>query len=266
MGDQSETLEAFRNAGLTMLFDWVGSTAYARVAQEYDEAAGHDQSVIGFLGYKYCLNLFDRATSSGGYALPDGEPTAQGRDILRSGMTDEAFRSMPTLDPNLVNRRNFRGSPAWAWNDTRWVLQSFPFGGIDEIVWGRKSDSKQAIAQQAFDNGSAALFEYADFDIDEPPTALDNFVGSTLVLAHTFDHESGDFEMYLGRSRLADAPGRGPWHWRSLVATNGTDPNGIRLPHGPELPGSAPTSSVADAEVRLRRGDEGRSEAAGSGA
>lgn len=266
MSEQISTLEAFRSAGLTRLFHWVGSTAYSRVAQEYDEAAGHDQSVIGFLGYKYCLNLIDRATSSGDYALPEGEMATQGRDILRGGITDEAYRAMPIFDPDFVKRRNYHGSPAWAREDVRWVLQSFPFGGIDEIVWRRKSPSKQAIARQAFDNQSAALFEYADFDLDEPTTSLDDFVGTTLVLAHAFDHESGIFEMYIGRSRAADAPGSGPWHWRSLVATNGTDPDAVRLPHGPELPGSAPSSNVADAEVKLRRDDDGRSEATGNDA
>lgn len=258
MGEQAATLEAFEGAGLIKLFDWVGSTSYRRVAQEYDEDAGHDQAVIGFLGYKYCLDLFDRATSSGRYALPEGSSTAHGRDILRRGITDEAFRAMPVLEPGFVARRNFHGSPAWAWGDVRWVLQSFAFGEIDKIIWGQKSESKQAIARQYFGDEEAALFEYADFDLEEPTSSLDDFSGTTLVLAHAYDRESGTFEMYLGRSRSADAPGSGPWYWRQLVATSGRAFGTARPAHGPVQPGSAPSSDVADAEVKLRRGHDGR--------
>ena len=140
MSEQAATIEAFESVGLLTLFGWVGTTAYSRVAQEYDEDAGHDQSVVGFLGYKYCLDLFDRATSSGKYALPNGGSASRGRDLLRRGITNDAYEAMPALSPDLVNRRDFRGSPAWAWawGGYRWALQSYRFGEVDKIVWGQQ--------------------------------------------------------------------------------------------------------------------------------
>ncbi|MDQ6733181.1 MAG: hypothetical protein M3Z35_03540, partial [Nitrospirota bacterium] len=146
MSEETDVIEALEEAGVVALFNWVGRVAFERVFRDFDEDAGHDQAIVGSLAYKYLLNLFDRATSSGKYTLPDGSSPEDGRDLLRLGITDQAFADMPRFDRDSINRSNFNGSPGWATPEIRWLLQSFKFSGIDKIAWSDKSPTKQRVA------------------------------------------------------------------------------------------------------------------------
>lgn len=254
MSEREEVLQALEEAGIIDLFEWVGQTASWRLLQDFDEDAGHDQAVIGTLGYKYLLNLFDRASGSGRFALPEGAAPEEGLDSVRSGVTQEAFESMPRFEPGSIIQSNFNGSPGWAHSGIRWLLQSYRFGKIDKIAWTKKSETKRRVARFPFFQDSDALLTYADFGLNEEdfPTDL-GFEGKTLVLAHAFDRTTGAYEMYLGRSRDSGGRGENPWYWRYLVASGGSDGD-LREVGGvfPDLPGKPASAQAEDLKVRLR--------------
>ncbi len=250
------------NAALELL-PWAAATTFKRVAQDYDKPAGHTQTVVGVLAYTYLQDLLDRATSCGEYALPADVTSTKGIDLLREGITQEAFEAMPRLDPELFNRSDYNGSPGWATSSTRWLLQSFPYGGIEKIQWSQKSPSKQIVAGQPYISPDETLVGWDALGLEEGTVAtIDEFVGITLVLAHGFDRESGAYEMYLGRSRHRAHRGESPWHWKRLVSYGGAFVSEVKVPTESLLPGHPPVRNEADAEVRLRRPD--LSESAGS--
>lgn len=254
MSEQEEVLQALEEAGVVDLFEWVGQTASWRLLQDFDEDAGHDQAVIGTLGYKYLINLFDRASGSGRFALPEGAAAEDGLDLVRAGVTQEAFEAMPRFEPGSIFRSNFNGSPGWAQDGIRWLLQSYRFGKIDKIAWTKKSDTKRRVAQYPFFQDSDALLTYADFGLDEEDFPSDlGFEGKTLVLAHSFDRATGAYEIYLGRSRDSGGRGENPWYWRYLVASGGSD-GGLRETGDalPVLPGTPASAQAEDLKVRLR--------------
>lgn len=257
MSEEHDAIDELQRLGALGLIEWASATNFARVLQDYDEAAGHDQAVVGVHGYKYFIDLFDRATSSGKYALPSGGLTAEGRDILRAGIGEEAYAMMPRFEPTAINRGNYNGSPGWIAGGIRWLLQSFPFGDIDKIAWNQKSPSKLVVAQQPVTAADPALFGFEEMGLPEPEVSLlDDFVGVTLILAHCFNRETGAYEVYIGHSRASGQRGTGPWHWRRLVATGGPGlPTSVPLPDAPAMPGTPPTPEAEDAEVRLRPND-----------
>lgn len=254
MSEKVEVLETLQQAKVIDLFAWAGRTAYGRVFEDFDEDAGHDQAVVGLLGYKYLINLFDRAAACGKYSLPPEAPTGAGRDLLQAGISDEALDGMPRFAPGSIVRSNFNGSPGWACGETRWLLQSFKFGGIDRILWTQKSGTKRRIAHHPFLDDPSALFSLADLGIGEEDLVDDlSFVGKTLILAHAFDRASGGFEMYIGRSREMLFRRDTPWHWRELVASGGSKvPSVDEFDSNPDLPGMPATSEIEDMPVRLR--------------
>lgn len=245
------------NAALDLL-TWAATTAFKRVAQDYDKPAGHGQAVVGTLAYTYLQDLLDRASSCGEYALPANAASGAGSDILRDGITPEAFASMPRLDPNLVNRSDYNGSPGWAMGQFRWLLQSLPYGEIDKIQWSQKSPSKQHVAEQPYISPDETLVGWEDLGLEEGAVEpIDTFVGTTLVLAHGFDRETGAYEMHLGRSRMRTYRGELPWHWKRLITRGGGFIPEAIMPIDPSLPGNPPVREEADAEVRLRRPGQG---------
>lgn len=254
MSEQAEVVGALEEAKIINLFEWAGRIAYGRVFQDFDEEAGHDQAIVGSLGYKYLINLLDRAGGCGKYALPEGTSPEAGLDLLRAGITDEAFDDMPPFTPGSIIRSNFNGSPGWASGNIRWLLQSYNFGEIDRISWSQKSETKRRVAQHPSSEDPNALFTLADLGLEEEGLVEDlDFTGKTLVLAHAFDRATGSFEMYLGRSRETVSRGDTPWHWRHLVAFGGPGaaPLGT-MDETPDLPGTPASSDVEDTPVRLR--------------
>lgn len=254
MSEQAEVVGALEEAKIINLFEWAGQTAYGRVFQDFDEDAGHDQAIVGSLGYKYLVNLLDRAGGCDKYALPEDTSPEAGLDLLRAGITDEAFDDMPRFAPGSIIRSNCNGSPGWARGNIRWLLQSYNFGEIDRISWSQKSETKRRVAQRPSSEDPNALFALTDLGLEEEDLVEDlDFSGKTLVLAHAFDRATGGFEMYLGRSRETVSRGDTPWYWRHLVASGGpgTAPLGT-VDWIPSLPGTPASSDVADTPVRLR--------------
>ncbi|MGD8168563.1 hypothetical protein ACEXOS_015180 [Herbiconiux sp. P16] len=260
MSEENEIWAELEANTVLELLPWAADTTFKRVAQDYDKPAGHKQTVVGVLAYTYLQDLLDRATSCGEYALPANINSTKGVDLLREGITQEAFEAMPRIDPALISRSDYNGSPGWATGSTRWLLQSFPFGGIDKIQWSQKSLSKQIVADQPYISPDETLVGWDELGVEEGVAAtIDEFVGTTLVLAHGFERESGAFEMYLGRSRTRAHRGESPWHWKRLVIRGGGYVPEIKIPAEPLLPGNPPVRDEADADVRLRRPDLGES-------
>jgi hypothetical protein len=255
MSEETETIEELDRSGATALIRWVFEWVFWRVNKDYDPAAGHDQAVVGLLAYKYACDLFNRLAASGRYRLPAGESSDRGLDLLRDGLTGEAFEAMMQLDRAILRRNDFLGSFGWSVGDTRWLLQSMPFGGIDKISWVDKSDTKQLVGRQHYDSTDSKLWDLADYGLTVDESAFaDEFRGTTFVLAHGFNGETGAYEVFFGRSRAADQEGEGSWHWRRLIAAGGF---GSPRPQGgeekPVFPGTPPKPNVPDAFVQIRQ-------------
>lgn len=254
MHTDPEVLSLLEQEELFALFQWAGEVAFERVSQDYDEDAGHDQTIAGSLGYKYLVNLLDRATSCGKYALPAQVGPEVGEDLVRLGINEEAFDRMPRVSPGKVRRSNFNGSPGWALPEFRWLLQSYKFGEVDRIAWSTKSPTKQRVARVRRDEDLPVLFEYESLDGESAENSDDlDFAGDTLILAHAFQKDTGAFEIYLGRSRSAEHGDDSPWYWRQLVASGG--PKAQVVPDTStwsSLPGSPASGDVEDLKVRLR--------------
>lgn len=251
MSDQDDALAALETSGALDAIAWAFEWAFWRVNKDYDSAAGHGQAVVGVLAYTYAVDLFNRLAAGGRYRLPAGESMERGLDVLQEGIAVEAYRAMRALDCGGIRRVDFAGSPGWVVGDFRWILQSMPFGGVDKINWAEKSETKQRAGRQVFFHGNPGLFKLDDYGLD---TDVDlAFEGRTLVVAHGFNGETGEYQVFIGQSRAADQQGTGPWHWRTLVASGGfgpLDPSGRLV--GPHQPGLPPLLEAPDVVVRFR--------------
>lgn len=250
MNQSADVLEAFEGEQVLELFEWVGRTVHARVFQDYEEEAGHNQTTVGTLAHAYLVDQFDRATGCGRFKLPADLPREDGAHLVRAGISDEDFETMPRIEPGAIIRSNCNGSAGWASGDIRWVLQSHEFGRVDRINWSQKSPTKQVIASEPFADDPHALFGYEELGME----ALNaTFTGTTLVLAHAFNRRTGAYEMHLGRSRNSSPREDGPWHWRVPVASGGSDAAAAaRVEWSIGLPGTAASVDVPDTPVRLR--------------
>jgi hypothetical protein len=251
MSEEQVTIEQLENDGIVAAIRWVFEWVFWRVNKDFDPSAGHNQTVVGVLAFTYACDLFNRLAAAGRYRLPEGAAGDRGLDILRDGIPSEAFEAMLNLDVSRIRRNDFMGSPGWSVGNVRWILQSMPYGGVDKINWNDKSDTKQSAGRQPYSYGNPGLFELEQYDL---ASEIDpGFSGTTFVLAHSFNGETGEYEAFMGRSRAADQLGASPWHWRRRVASGGfgpTDP--------PEdgdrgwLPGTPPVPIAPDASVRIR--------------
>ncbi|HZK06120.1 MAG TPA: hypothetical protein VFC82_09805 [Actinomycetaceae bacterium] len=227
--------------------------AFARTGQDYDEDAGHDQMIIGVHNFVYLRDLLDRATANGRYVLADGVD-GLGEDVLERGITPEARRSMPGLDANRISRSDYQRSPGWAADGYRVLLQSFKYGEVDHIKWGKRSEAKRRVASQSF-MAQDALFSDEDFGLEtiaEIPDD-DDFDGVTLVAAHSFDPITGKFELHIGQSKNSEFRGDSCWHWRHQLLDGGTPPELAARGLPPVLPGDAPSTQVEEIKVRLKK-------------
>lgn len=248
MSQSADVLAVLEGARVLDLFDWVGRTVYERVFQEYEEETGHTQTTVGTMAHGYLIDRIDRATGCGRFKLPAGSPAEEGVDLVRAGISDEAFETMPRIEPGVVARSNCNGSAGWACGEIRWLLQSHEFGRVDRIEW--KSPTKQGIAARPFADDPNALFDYTELGMEEPDA---KFTGTTLVLAHAFNRQTGAYEMHLGRSRKSASREGGPWYWRHCIASGGPGAASLsKIDWGPVLPGTAASVDVADMPVRLR--------------
>ncbi|CRY80545.1 hypothetical protein SAMN05421776_10322 [Nocardia farcinica] len=209
--------------------------------------------VVGTLNYKYLCDLLDRATSNRRFAVAEGVE-GEGDDILGRGITPEARHTMPFVPPGSIVRSDYQGSPGWAADGYRVLLQSFKYGEIDHINWGQRSDAKRRVASQSYVSQDT-LFSIEEIGL-EPLVATcdaDDFVGTTLVAAHSYDAITGKFELYIGQSKNPEFPGDVCWHWRHQLLNGGTSPlpTGQTLP--PILPGDAPSAQAEEIDIRLKK-------------
>ena len=265
MTAEDDAIASLRTSGLLDVLAWAAPAAFAATDQIYDEDAGHDQGVIGYLNFKHLKDLMDRATSNGRFALGE-DVDGTGSDVLERGLAPEAFRSMPSLSPEAIARSNYRQSPGWAADGHRVLLQSYIFGRIDDIKWVERSDAKRRVASQQFIGGNT-LFDDADFGLESIPGIPDDdeFVGVTLVAAHAFNPITKQFEVYVGQSKNPVHPEDSCWHWRQLLLSGGTPMagTGVRVP--PALPGDSASTNVNDVVVRMKKPLAGEGAGAANG-
>lgn len=260
-----DVLAALQTSGFLDVLKWGAPVAFAATDQLYDEDQGHDQGVVGYLNFKHLRDLIDRATANGRFKLADGLGGI-GVDVLKRGITPEAFESMPTLPAEAVARRSYKQSPGWAIEGHRVLLQSYPFGKIDEIKWVQRSDAKKRVADQLF-VGDNTLFDDEEFGVESIPGIPedDDFVGVTLIAAHAFNPTSKQFELYIGQSKNPEYPGDSCWHWKERLLSGGTPIGGTGLPLTPQMPSSGASTDVEDVPVRIRRTGAGEGAGAANG-
>ena len=161
---------------------------------------------------------------------------------------------MPPLAPGAVARKDYKQSPGWAAEETRVLLQSFPFGKVDQITWAQRSDAKRKVASQLY-IGPSALFTDEDFDLVSIKGIPDDddFEGVTLIAAHAFNPATKQYELYIGQSKNPEYSEDSCWHWRRLIISDGTPLGGSTHSVPPVLPGDAATTNVEDVAVRIKK-------------
>jgi len=250
---EDDALASLRGSGLLDVLTWAAPAAFAATDQMFDEAAGHDQGVVGYLNFKHLKDLIDRATSNGRFVLGE-DVDGTGSDFLERGIAPEVFRAMPSLAPEAITRNDYRQSPGWAAGGYRVLLQSYTFGRIDDIKWVQRSDAKRRVASQHF-VGESTLFDDVDFGPEWIPGIPDddNFTGVTLVAAHAFNPATKQFELYVGQSKNPVSTKDPCWYWRQMLLSGGTPTGGTDVRVPPALPGTAASTDVDDIAVRIKK-------------
>jgi hypothetical protein len=265
MTAEDDALSSLQASGLLEVLTWGAPAAFAATDQLYDEDQGHDQGVVGYLNFKHLKDLIDRATSNGRFKLGEGLESLGG-DVLERGITPEAFDSMPNLAAGTVVRRDYKQSPGWAIEGYRVLLQSYLFGKVDGINWVQRSDAKRRVASQLF-VGDNTLFDDEEFGLESIPGIPDDddFVGVTLVAAHSFDPTTKQFELYIGQSKNPEHADDSCWHWKKLLLSGGTPIGGGGLPVAPTMPSGGASTDVEDLPVRVKRTGAGERSGAANG-
>lgn len=265
MTAEDDALSALHASGFLDVLRWGAPVAFASTDQHYDEDQGHDQGVVGYLNFKHLRDLLDRATANGRFKLGEGLESL-GEDVLKRGITPDAFDSMPNLPADAVARRDYKQSPGWVIEGYRALLQSYPFGKVDDIKWGQRSDAKKRVAEQLF-VGDDTLFDDEEFGLESIPGIPDDddFAGVTLIAAHAFNPTTKQFELYIGQSKNPDFPGDSCWHWKTLLLSGGTPIGGTGVPVAPEMPSNGASTDVEDVPVRIKRTSAGEGSGAANG-
>lgn len=254
MTAQEDAINSLSRSGLRDLLTWAAPVAFAHTNDLYDEDAGHDQGVVGFLNFKHLCDLLDRATANGRFTL-GGDVDGTGADVLGRGITPAALQAMPSLGPGAVSRSDYKRSPGWSADGYRVLLQSFTFGKIDAIKWARRSNAKQEIASQTVPEKGATLFDVEDYGLEYVASVPDgtDFEGLTLIAAHAYNPVTGQYEVYIGQSKNPDYRGDSCWHWRARLLSGGTPTGGLLVDVSPVLPGDAASSEVEDIDIQIRK-------------
>lgn len=265
MTAEDDSLAILQASGLIDVVKWAAPVAFAATDQLYDEDQGHDQGVVGYLNFKHLGDLIDRATANGRFKIAEGL-AGIGEDVLKRGITPEAFSSMPNLLADAVARQDYKQSPGWASEGYRVLLQSYPFGKIDEIKWAQRSDAKKRVAAQQFVRENA-LFDDEEFGLESIAGIPDenDFSGVTLIAAHAFNPATKQFELYIGQSKNPEYPGDSCWHWKKLLLSGGTPVVGLSVPMTPQIHGGGASTDVEDLPVRIKRTGAGEGSGAANG-
>ncbi|WP_041452308.1 hypothetical protein [Hoyosella subflava] len=248
-----DAIRSLTASGFLDVLKWAAPVAFAATDQLYDEDQGHGQGFVGFVNFTHFKDLVDRATANGRFKLGDGL-AGLGEDVLKRGITPEAFGSMPRLPAGAVVRRDYRQSPGWAIEGYRVLLQSYPFGKIDDIKWAQRSDVKKRVADQFF-VGDAELFSHEELGLESVPGVPDDdgFAGVTLIAAHAFNPATKQFQIYIGQSKNPEYADNSCWRWRTLLLSGGTPAGGTDLPASLSMPRGGASADVEDVPVRIKR-------------
>jgi len=251
---KDDAIASLRDSGILDVLTWAAPAAFAATGQIYDEDAGHDQAVVGYLNYKHLKDLMDRATSNGRFAIGD-DADGTGSDVLQRGITPEVYQSMPSVTPGAIARNDYHQSPGWAADGYRVLLQSYKFGQVDEISWVLRSEAKRQVASQFYIDEENTLFDAEDFGLELIGGIPDDdaFVGVTLVAAHALNLVTAQFELYVGQSKNPAYRGDSCWHWSHKLLSGGTPLGGMKMPVPPVMPGDGATTDVEDVPVRIKK-------------
>lgn len=265
MTAEDDALASLHALGLLDVLTWAAPAAFTATDQLYDEDQGHGQGFVGYANFTHFKDLVDRATSNGRFKLGEGLE-GLGGDVLERGITPEVFDSMPVLAAGAVVRRDYKQSPGWAIEDYRVLLQSYPFGKVDDIKWVQRSDAKRRVANQLFVD-SNALFSDEEFGLESIPGIPDDddFVGITLIAAHAFNPGTKQFELYIGQSKNPEHADDSCWHWKKLLLSGGTPTGGTGLTVPPAMPSGGASADVEDVPVRIKRTGTGEGSGTANG-
>lgn len=250
---EEDAIRSLRASGLLDVLTWAAPVAFAATDQLYDEDQGHGQGFVGYTNFTHYKDLVDRATANGRFTLGDGLD-GFGGDVLKRGITREAFDLMPSLPPGAVVRRDYKQSPGWAIEGYRVLLQSYPFGKVDDIKWVQRSEAKRRVADQLF-VGDETLFSDEEFGLESTPGIPEDedFAGVTLIAAHAFNPSTKQFELYIGQSKNPEYADDACWHWKLLLLSGGTPAGGTGIPVRPSMPRGGASTEVEDVPVRVKR-------------
>lgn len=253
MTAEDDAIESLRASRLLDVLTWAAPVAFAATDQLYDEDQGHGQGFVGYANFTHYKDLVDRATANARFKLGDGLD-GLGEDVLKRGITPEAFGSMPRLPAGAVVRRDYKQSPGWAIEGYRVLLQSYPFGKVDDIKWVQRSDAKKRVADQLF-IGDETLFSDEEFGLESIPGIPDDddFAGVTLIVAHAFNPTTRQFELYIGQSKNPEYAEDSCWHWKMLLLSGGTPSGGTGLQVMASMPSGGASTDVEDVPVRVKR-------------
>lgn len=265
MSAEDDAITSLRASGLLDALTWAAPVALAATDQLYDEDQGHGQGFVGYANFTHYKDLVDRATGNGRFKLGIGVD-GLGEDVLKRGITPEAFDSMPSFPVGAVVRQDYKQSPGWAIEGYRVLLQSYPFGKVNDIKWVQRSDAKKRVANQLF-VGNDTLFSGEDFGLKSISGIPDDadFAGVTLIVAHAFDPTTKQFELYIGQSKNPEYANDSCWYWKMLLLSGGTPAGGTFLAATPRMPSGGASTDVEDLPVRIKRtgADEGKGAANG---
>ncbi|TBN57459.1 hypothetical protein EYE40_08690 [Glaciihabitans arcticus] len=246
-------IDSLTASRLLAVLAWAAPHAFARTGNDFDEDAGHDQMVVGVHNFVYIRDLLDRATSNGRYELAT-DTVGAGLDTIARGITPDALSSMPIIESGAIARSDYKGSPGWAADGYRILLQSVKFGDIDHVKWGQRSSAKEEVAAQLF-VGAATLFDDEDFGLESVAGIPDDeaFAGITLVAAHSHDPFTGRFELHVGQSKNPEYRGDSCWHWRDLILSGGGLGEGINASSSVNLTGAPASADAEEISVPVRK-------------
>jgi len=252
MTAQDDAIASLQASGLLDVLGWAAPVAFAATDQVFDEDQGHDQGVVGTLNYKHLKDLLNRATSNGRFKLGDGVD-GLGEDVLKRGITPEAFDAMPTLPAGAVVRSDYKQSPGWVADGYRVLTQSYPFGKINDIKWGQRIAPKKRVAEHRFVDANA-FFSDEEFGLESVPGIPDDddFAGVTLIAAHAFNPITKQFELYIGQSKNPERSGGSCWHWKLLLLSGGAPTGGTGVSISPAMPSGGASTDVEDLPVRIK--------------
>jgi hypothetical protein len=254
MGEQQEVIADLRAAGVLAGIRWAYGSATRRSLEMYCEADGLDHAWLGNTRFTLFRDRLDRVFACHRYTVY-AEDGARDLDVLHAELSEHDVSTMPGIPPGIVRRADLRGSAGWAYRHRRFLIASAEYGRLDTRPWQEKSDTKQLVAlQRSPDHLQPSLFEDLEVDADggEPDEWL-----TTFVVAHTLDPRSAAFELTLGRPLLN--PGGPAWYWREDLLAEPL-PEARRPADFTPVVIAAP--QVPDAQVRLRRTETGRRDAA----